>query len=103
FPILDADFGGFDLTLNRQLIDLCRLGERIDLFLTFYVTHLVEDRRDVDQLGMGKRFADLPPRAVENRSFRRACPFHFAEAGDADAAALEIQLFQTFHNGTAVI
>src|SRR5581483_644773 len=85
--------GSSDLGSNRELVDLRRLGERADLFFALHVARFVEERRRIDQLGLRERFANLFPRAVEDRAFRRARPFDFAETGDADAAAFHVQFF----------
>ena len=90
FPIFDADFRGLDLRLDGYFINLHRFGKRIDLFRAFHITHFVENRRRIDELGLRKSFADLLPGAVEDRALRRARAFDLAEAGDADAPALEV-------------
>ena len=84
---------GFDLGLIGELDDLHRFGEGSDFFLALGVADFGQDRRGVDDLGLRKGLADFFVGAVQNRSFRRARAFDFAEAGDADAAAFDIQFF----------
>ena len=90
FPIFDTGFRCFDFGLHRQLVDLHRLDQHVDLFLAFDVTHFIEDGRRIDEIGLRKSFADLFPGAVEDGAFRRARAFDIAEAGDADTAPLDV-------------
>ena len=52
---------------------------------------------------MRKGVADSLPGAVENRAFRRARAFDFAEAGNADTAILDLQFFKPLNDDLAVL
>ena len=73
-PVFRAGLCRLDLRLVAEFDDLHRFGKDADLLLAFDVAYFSQNRRGIDQFGLGKCLADLLPRAVENRAFR-ACAF----------------------------
>src|SRR5207244_13332063 len=79
------------------------LGQCVKLFLALDVTDRAKNRRGVNQLGVRKGFADLLPRAVENRSFRSPRSLDVAETGNPNPPALDVELFKSFDNDSSIV